>query len=271
MNPDDFNNTNDNEDEMPKLDLRQENEFKKMKMTLESGAVFPENFNREMPPEIESQFLDSIMHFENIFKNAKKIVIFDKIGQPNFIPENVLNDDEVEAELDKLFDLLNENGVNLSVLADYDDEIRLIYNFITQELVHEKIDDFGISGYSACFTYEDFHPNNDYDLRELTHDFLRMFLDKENKIYKKHYSDDASNSIEINAFRSMFKKFKLKIVEILSIEVNEDKAKSVFNIEFSGKMKKSKDTFNFIGQGEMTFKHKNSYWHVREVKLPINK
>ena len=82
MNPDDFNSANDNEDEMPKLDLRQENEFKKMKMTLESGAVFPENFNKEMPPEIESQFLDFII-IQNIFWN--KIWLSNFIKNHNFL------------------------------------------------------------------------------------------------------------------------------------------------------------------------------------------
>ena len=52
--------------------LRKENEEKRQKLSEEYGAVFGGmSGNTELPPEIESQFLDNIMAFEDNWKDVK--------------------------------------------------------------------------------------------------------------------------------------------------------------------------------------------------------
>ena len=50
--------------------LRTENEFLKMKLMLEHGGQFgelDEDGNTDLPPEIENEFLNSVMAFEKQF------------------------------------------------------------------------------------------------------------------------------------------------------------------------------------------------------------
>lgn len=266
------NNNHDQEDdfEMPKLDIRQENEFKKMKMNLESGAIFPDDLSKDLPPEIEGQFLDSIMMFEKAFRNAKQIAVYDKIGRPDFVPENVLNDKEVIESLEKIENILRQNGLNLEVLADYDDEERLIYKFITEELFNLEVDDISIPGFNTNFIYEEFHQNHKYDLKRESIDFLNMFFNKKHDLYEKYYSENIRNKIELNNFRSLFKKFKLKLYSIIDIILDDENAKTTFNIDFWGKMDGNENKIIFSGEGSINFEYKNGYWHVVAVILPMN-
>jgi hypothetical protein len=269
-----MNNENNNHDEddfeMPKLDIRQENEFKKMKMNLEHGAIFPNDLSKQLPPEIEGQFLDSIMSFEKAFRNAKKISVYDKIGRPDFVPENVLNDHEVKESLEKIEFILRQNGLNLDVLADYQDEERLIYKFITEELFNVEVDDVRVPGFNTNFIYEEFHQNHKYDLERDTLDFLTMFLNKKSDFYDEFHSKDAANHIELNNFRSLFKKLKLKLFEINEIVFDEQNAKTTFSIDFWGKVSGIENKIFYSGEGTMTFEYKGGYWCLVEVKLPIN-
>lgn len=265
----DINNNDEDDFEMPKLDIRQENEFKKMKMNLEQGAIFPDDLSKQLPPEIEGQFLDSIMSFEKAFRNAKQISVYDKIGRPDFVPENVLNDQEVKESLEKIESILSQNGLNLDVLADYDDEERLIYKFITEELFNLEVDDVNVPGFNTNFIYEEFHQNHKYDLERDTLDFLNMFLNKKSNFYDEFHSKDATNHIELNNFRSRFKKLKLKLFEIKNIVYDEQNAKTTFNIDFFGKIKGNENKIYFSGKGLMTFEYKHGYWYVQKVILPI--
>lgn len=270
-----MNNENNNQDqeddfEMPKLDVRQENEFKKLKMNLEHGAIFPDNLSKNLPPEIESQFLDSIMSFEKAFRNADQISVYDKIGRPDFVPENVLNDQEVKESLEKIESIMRQNGLNLDVLADYDDEERLIYKFITEELFNLEVDDVRIPGFNTNFIYEEFHLNHKYDLERDTLEFLNVFLSKKSDSYEKYYAKDVANNFETDNFRSLFKKFKLKLFEIISIDFDDEKAKTTFNIDFWGKMSGNDNKIFFSGKGTLNFEYKYGCWNVVEVLLPIN-
>ena len=42
---------------------------------------------------------------------------------------------------------------------------RFKYRFITEELFEHEMDDVHVKGMFTHFTYEEFHPNHDYDLR----------------------------------------------------------------------------------------------------------
>lgn len=270
MNNENNNDNHQEEDglEMPKLDIRQENEFKKMKMNLEHGAIFPDELSKNLPPEIEGQFLDSIMNFEKAFRNSKQIQVFDKMGRPEFIPENVLNDNEVDVELEKIEAILRQNGLHLEVLADYEDQSRLIYKFITEELFFLEVDDLAMQGFVTNFIYEDFHQNHRYELERDTLDFLTMILDKKTDFYDKYHAKDIVNNVEINNFRFFFKKFKIKDYELLEIIFDEEKAKTTFDIDFWGKIKGSESKIYFSGKGSINFEYKNGYWCVTEVFLP---
>lgn len=262
---------NDDEDfEMPKLDIRQENEFKKMKLNLESGAVFPADMSKNLPPEIESRFLDTIMNFEKAFKNSKNISIFDKIGCPDFIPENVLNDTEIIEELNKIRQLLFEKGITLEATAEYDDEDRMIYKFITEEFFLIEVNDVHIPGVISCFTYEKFHQNHKYDIQQETYDILRLILNKKSNFYDEFHVHDLKNHVAFNNFTSLFKKFKIKMIRNVKVIHDDVKAISNFNIVFWGKIAGTGEKMHFSGEGSLDFEYKSGIWTAVAVNLPVN-
>ena len=263
-------NKDNNEDELPKLNIEQENEFKKLKLFIEHGASFFGKPNPNVPPEIEGQFLDYVSSFENAFKKVKQITVYEKLEKPSFKPAETASDSEITTELEALIELMRQKSIALDVLCDYEDEDRLIYTFIIEELFPHEVDDMNVPGMITHFIYEEFHPNHPYDLENATEDFLKMFLDKKSKLYKKYNSEDALNHEELNNFRFLFKKFKMKFFEILDLDFNETEATINFNIVFWAKIKGTDSKIYYSGNGSMTFEHKYGFWYVQVVELPIN-
>jgi hypothetical protein len=258
-----------NEDEMPKLSIQQENEFKKMKLKLEHNAIFPDSSQMNLPPEIEGMFLDSIFNFEKAYKNSRKITVYEKLGAPKFKNADELSDLKLDKALFKITKLMETHNLVLDVICDYEQEERLIYKFITEELFLHEIEDYNIPGMNTCFIYEDFHPNHRYDLERTTEDFLKMFFDKKSDFYDQFHEKDASNHLEINNFRSLFNKFKIKNFEFKKVSFNKKTAKTTFEIDFWAKIEGSNSKINYSGKGSLSFKFKNRFWYVDQVNLPI--
>lgn len=257
------------DDELPKLDIRDENEFKKLKLCIEQDADYFNKDNTDIPPEIEGQFLDYITDFENASKNAKQITVFERLGKPEYKAESTLSNGEIRIELEKIEILMQNHGINLDVLADYPDEERLIYKFITEELFEHKITDMNIRGLQTCFIYEEFHPNHEYDLKRDTEDFLKMFFNTKDDYYLRNHSEEAINHITLNNFRSLFKEFEMTFFDFQEITFDKQDAIVRFNIDFWAKIKETDTKINYSGDGNLTFKSEYGYWYLREVTLPI--
>jgi hypothetical protein len=257
-------------DDLPKLSIEEENEFKKMKLSLEDDAVFPDDLSMKLPPEIEELFLDTIFQLKDKLKNIKKITVFEKIGKPVFVPANLLNDEEISAQLERLEELLYEHYLILDVTCEYEDYDRLIYTFISEELFDYEFEDINIPEFFTHFNYEEFHPNDEYNIENDCIDFLTMFFNKKNKMYDKYHYSDAKNHEELNIFRAFFKKFKIKAYQFGTISIEDDTAKATFSIEFWGKIKGTDTKIYFSGKGDMTFKHELGNWYVQYVNLPLN-
>lgn len=264
-----MNEENNNEEDLPKLNIEQENEFKKLKLNLEHGAIFPDNMSENLPPEVEAMFLDSVMNFENAYQNLTKINVYQKLGSPEFRAASSLSDEEIQQELERIEEIMLQNGLAFDVLADYENENRLIYTFITEELFLHEIDDMFIPGMTTHLIYEDFYPNHAYELKTATNDFLNIFFDTKSDFYEKYHSTEATNHEELNNFRSLFKEIKMLLLDIEEINFDEKQAKVTFKLDFWAKMEGSDAKFNYSGEGSMTFEFEYEYWCVREVNLPI--
>lgn len=258
------------DDDMPKLSIKQENEFKKMKLKLEHDAIFPDTKQFNLPPEIEGMFLDSIFNFEKAFRNAKKVTVFEKIGSPKFKLAEDLTDEKLDKALSKITKLMKKNNMVLDVICDYDNEERLIYKFITEELFLHQIDDFDIPGMNTCFIYEEFHPNHKFYLENNTIDYLDVFFDKKSELYYSNLEKQPKNHLELNNFRSLFEKFKIKKLEIKNIKINKKSAKTTFDIDFWGKISGNNSKINYSGEGSISYKKTNDFWTINELNLPIN-
>lgn len=266
----DTNNNNDLNDgnELPKLSIEEENTFKKLKMSIEMNTVFPKNLSNLLPPEIEGAFLVGLMKFEKMYRNAKRITIFKKIGSPKIKKSACFSDDDIDAELKKLIKKLNKGGISFRAKYEYDS--RLIYDFIKNELFFKEVDDLQMEGLMLHFEYEDFYPNHEEDLKKLTLDYLTLFFDKDNNAYSKDYATEPKNHHELNIFRGLFESFAIVDLKIRSVKFyRKNRCPKVhFNINYKAKIAGSKLMINYHGKGFITFKCNDFRWKIRKVNVP---
>jgi len=264
MNP---NPSEEFEDELGRL--KQENEIKRMKLRLEYGANFPIESNQDgLSPEVESQFLDHVMEFEKAFHSSEQIKVYDFIGNPEYKKSEDIPDSEINEELDRIMDLLHENQIDLATLCEVDS--RELYRFITEELFFHEIDNIKMEGWISHFTYEEFHPNHEYDLKNYCFDFFDSFLNQESTFYTNNLTKEAEENKWFENFRNSFISFRLNKLEVLNIQFDEINAKVEFDIDFSGVIEDSNETAIFSGKGEMDFLFQWDYWYINKVTIPSN-
>ena len=165
----------ENFSDKPDENLRIENEILKLKLQAERGALFGGNMY-DLPPEIESEFLKNVQQFEGLFEKAKMITIYECIGKPTYKSVDELKNEEIEAELKSLVELMHSKNIILDVLSEYEHSV--IYRFITEELFLEQIRDMQFPGYIHNFIYEEFHPNHTIDIERTAQDFLNHWFEK---------------------------------------------------------------------------------------------
>ncbi|HET6994054.1 MAG TPA: hypothetical protein VFI06_03680 [Chitinophagaceae bacterium] len=225
----------------PPNDVRFENELLKLKLQAERGASF-HNVNEELPPEIEAEFLKSIIRFEESFDNAKEITIYEKVGRPEFKPVELLNEQETENELKKMMDLLHSHNIGLDVIGQYQPSV--IYKFITEELFQEKTIEIDIPGYINAFIYEEFHPNHRLDIQDTAQRFFDHWFNKEfNECSIEFAHQSVTNSGETFTREEIISKLRhclesyhsfddIRFAEpIISFEWNEEDVKGLGHAE----------------------------------------
>lgn len=234
---------------------------------MEHDAVFSK-INSEMPPEIESLFLDNILQFEEQYKNAKKISVFKKLGEPVFKNIEHLNDVELEKELEKIYQLLHDNNMDLGILYDYENENQLIYSFIINELFNVEVDDISISGMVTNFTYEEFHPNHKEDIIQYSCEFWNKYLNNYNQYFEEYTLNYIENKEELIAFKNAFKDFNIITNEIISVEFNleNETATAKVQLEFIGKID-NQNSITFKGESKLEFVLEYDYWTIINVSL----
>ena len=256
--------------------LMAENELLKLKLGLEHGMQLPES---TLPPHIENQWLRSVYAFEQQFKDAKRIKVYDYLGQPTFRPLAELTAEEIHEERQRLEVIMEKNNINLTFLCDYDES--LIYRFITEELFHHEMDDMRIPGMTLHFTYEEFHPNHDYDIRRDSTDFLSAVYVREwneefddikiarETTYGGNVHDRRTIGGVIRAFQDAHYPLKLEESEIREVQIEEDLSKAAVRIDIrvSGK-RKTGASVQYTGVASIFFTRIEEFWYIERFELP---
>jgi hypothetical protein len=148
-----------NEDER----LKAENEFLKMKMMLEQGAVFGGMNNP----------------FETRIANPTYSKVFDKIGRPtHFRPVDEIPAWEMQKEWETLREYLDGYGIHLSACSP-NITTKELYRFTIEELFDYEMEDINIPGYTTEFIYDEFHPDPVYENTRLAvQDCISLLLEK---------------------------------------------------------------------------------------------
>ncbi len=79
-------------------DLKNENEFLKMKLMLEHGGEFGAmQTDNELPTGVENDFLNYIMEWEKQAAERKVIKVYDRIERPTYFkPANEIPESEID-------------------------------------------------------------------------------------------------------------------------------------------------------------------------------
>ena len=254
-----------NEEELEKL--RMENELKKMKLMLERGAVFPEKESGPVTdPVIENMFLKHIEAFEQGIQDAERISVFDFIGKPSWKSVDYFTEEQIGGELDKILTILTENGISLTTICDVDEHT--LYQFITEELFLQEIDNMRIPGMMTSFIYEEFHPNHEHDIRETCIDGIRFFMGKESQFYTYAFSRGAIHEPWFTDFSQAYSSFELHSFYIGEIRIDGDSANAGFAIDFTGTIEGTSTTQKFAGEGFIALSLEYECWQIEQIHFP---
>lgn len=219
----------------PQENMRIENELLKLKMKAQFGEAFQMGGDSELPPEIENQFLNNVLAFENAYQHVEYKKVYDLIGQPVYKKAVELSDSEISEELSHIKQILEKNNIVLDVLAEYDD--RTIYSFITEELFEYETEtgEEPVPGMTRHFTYEEFHPNHKYDINKRAEEFVSGWFGRKFSEYSWELANEfvlpdgrmLTKQEVLNKFNLVFgsyKKFlnRKYIINDVSFQLNDE-------------------------------------------------
>jgi len=164
----------------PEEQLRIENELLKLKMQAELGALFGDN--KDLPPEVEQEFLKQVQAFHEQQQHAPLIKVKDYV-QINDLPDaKDLPDEAITLAWASLEQQLLEKQLQVVFDDTVDDRAR--YDFVVSELFELEIMK-PADGANWIFDYEEFHPNPAKDMSRRTEEFITAFF--ENSIDEKSW------------------------------------------------------------------------------------
>ncbi len=261
----------------PQEDLKASNELMKLKLELEHKMIISDTAG--LSPEIENQWLNNIYEFEKQYKEGGRAKVYELLGKPPFIKYDILNEDQMQEELLRLQDLMEEKGITLDCCCEY--EAKVIYRFITEELFEHETDNISMEGMAHHFLYEEFHPNHDYDLRRLTSCFFGNILskkwDEEYDPYKltkivffqgKEHTRVGISSMVL-AFQEAHTHLAVEEIRIgnMTVDIANNWAAVEAQIDYSACTPHGKPG-SVRGKCTINFAHENEYWSIRSFVLP---
>ncbi len=259
----------------PEGDLKFENELLKLKLEVEHGMK--QGDISSLSPGIENRWLNHIYNFEQQYKDAKRIKVFDALGRPVVKKLEELLPEQIPEALEQLLSLMEERGIVLDCSCRYDESI--IYQFITEELFDCEMDDISIEGMVCHFIYEEFYPNHDNDLRRYTHEFFENLLTRkwepEFNMYSLSktvsYKGVSYSQEDISTIILAFQRertFQLEKFEIVKVVFDGDKGVGKVRGQLIYQANSNQGTVFYRGHAEVEFILDFGYWVLSSIQLP---
>jgi len=276
INDDDITNMPLSDD--PQENLRMENELLRLKIQAEHGGQ--SHSSGSLPPDLENEFLKHIIAFEQNYANAKRVVIYDFIGRPEFTKADDLDNSSLAPALQRITGQLSIK--NIVVHFDKSIDKRTRYKFITEELFEKETDDFMVPGMTVNFDYEEFHPNHQKEIAERAERFIAgwfkqgfnehsyeladyFVLPDKQIMSRKEMVIHLGNIFE--AFRG-FKDEKYKISEV-KFELNENgglgHAEGV--VKYDAVLENG-EIVEFNGPFKLYMSYDDGYWGIFHIVFP---
>jgi hypothetical protein len=186
-----------------------------------------EGHSEDLSPQAEGEWLDYITEFERQFENAVEISVRERIGNPRLRPLSDIPEAELETELDQLFELLYAHNIVIDFINEVDD--REAYRFITEELLDIMMDDITIPDMYSHFIYEEFHPNDEADVKQSAEEFLQAFFEHDDEMLNfalgmDGLKDFQGHAMSLEEFKNSVKQFHAKYSAIVAFSVQAEQA-----------------------------------------------
>lgn len=263
-----------------KENIKAENDFLKMKLMLENGASFGMGDCKELPAEIENEFLKNIIEFEKQFDEHKTIRVFDKIGKPtHFKPAAGIPDEEVEKVWEDLSVRLGEYGISLDVCS-HNISKRELYRFTIEELFEYEMDDMDIPGMMHGFIYDEFHPDPIYEnTKAATDECILYILQKDLMEWTHHFRKEnlrlnQHTSLSEEELKTLVNRFKLAYDDLEIKELNEtecivEEKESWVKGTYDVVACSGKETYALAGNWKVVFEKDDEwdYWYINNVQI----
>lgn len=248
--------------------LRIENELLKLKIMAEHGAknvvVFP---GKEVDPEVENQWLKFIASRDNEVSDSEDIPIYDFIGRPDFLHDKDLNDEQILKELHRVEELLFDKKIIYSVLSRI--EARTLYKFVTEELFQHPILNMPDSEIGTHYFYEDFHPYNEFDTRNLCEEFINIFFSGDFDIHFRDCSKEVIRNFEaLCEFHDAVEEFRNVEFNIFNESINSGQCIRKAAISFDAVSSAGTEPIHYSGDATFELEYKYDRWSVIAVQLP---
>ncbi len=257
-------------------DLRASNALLKLKLELEHGMEL--HNTSELPPDVENQWLQNIYDFEKQFQESGKTSVYNLVGRPAFTPLELLTMEELPMAILEMTDHLREHGICLDFCCEYDDT--LIYRFITTEFFAHEMDMAMLECGTWYFTYEDFHPNHDYDLRRFSNRFISSVVSKASSEFETFVFADTISlhdtpysrsgiSCLISFFQDLHAAIQLEIFTIQNVHIDLENEKGVVrgDIVYIA-TNHQKQAERIEGPVMLHFEICSGYWEIVKIEVP---
>ena len=122
-----------------------------------------------------------------------------------------------------------------------------------------------LPGMTHHYTYEEFHPNHEYDIKSHSTEFINCFLDKNSDYYTTFTLKEPEESNFFKNFRDSYKSFSLHKFDIVSIKFDKENAKVFFHEQLNNLIEEAE---NNVQPLESTFKKLTSGLQFNPWKIP---
>jgi hypothetical protein len=259
----------------PEERLKVENELLRLKLELEHGMKQADTSG--LNAELENSWLNNIYNFEQEFKNANRIRVYDTIGRPAFRKLVEMPAQEVSGALNEILSVMEEKGVVLDRMCPYEDAV--IYKFITEELFECEMDDLSKSGMITHFTYEEFYPNHSYDLHRYSEEFIETLLSKKwNPEFDTFllsttvtHGGNKFNNKDISSVLMAFqdgRTFRLDKFEIEHVSFDVEKREAKVQASLAYLVRSHNRTQLYQGHCTLDFSYDFDHWYINGFMLP---
>lgn len=260
--------------------LETENDFLKMKLMLEKGAVFGSNVpDEERDPQMDNDFLKYIMAVEAQMENVETIPIRQFLGFPeHFKPVNEIAADAFDAAWEEAASFLRDHRIELMVCTP-NVTTRELYRFFYEEFLDADIDAVDVPGCVYTYHYDNFHPDPVYESSRVADECIRDLFFGSNLRFEYYF---AAEGVQLNqyenldpdryedlvmAFRSRYEEVDLTAIEEYSSTLSDDHA--IVKGLYSAVLSTANETDALAATWEVTLQPdaQRQFWYVKKVVI----